>query len=112
MTARKLEKANWGPFLDHLSKSLAGARVEIEASSLPLGKHVQAEWLPLIGLTYDPKDDIVELALEGLDHLIHKPRDIYVEDATGLLANLEIVDAEGLTQAVKLKEPLMLPRHQ
>jgi hypothetical protein len=112
MTVRKLEKANWRPYFDHLSKTLTGSQAEIEISSLSLGNQTQAGWLPLIGLVYDPKDDIVELALDGLDHLIHKPRDIYVEDAAGLLASLEIIDADGVRQIVKLKEPLLLPRPQ
>src|SRR2546430_425850 len=57
----------------------------------------------------DPNDDIVEVALEGLDHLIPKPRDIYVEDAPGGLVALEIVDADEVRQIVKLRDPLMLP---
>ncbi|WOJ90037.1 DUF5335 domain-containing protein [Methylocapsa polymorpha] len=112
MTVRKLDKAVWRPYLDHLSKTLTGYQAEIEASSLALGNQAQTEWLPLIGLVYDPKDDIVEVALQGLDHMIQKPRDIYVEDADGLLASVEIVDGEGVKQIVKLKEPLLLPPHQ
>src|SRR5262249_44964390 len=77
--------------------------------SLSLGDQVEAEWLPLLGIAYDPHDDIVEVALEGLDHLIPKPRDIYVEDAPGGLVALEIVDADDVKQIVKLRDPLMLP---
>ena len=44
--------------------------------SLALGGQVQANWVALIGLVYDPKDDLIEVALEGLDHLIHNPPDI------------------------------------
>jgi hypothetical protein len=45
----------------------------------------QANWVALIGLVYDPKDDLVDVALEGLDHLIHNPRDIYIEQGNGLV---------------------------
>ena len=58
---------------------LEGKRAEIEVVSLRLGDQVEAEWLPLLGIAYDPNDDIVEIALEGLDHLIPNPREIYVE---------------------------------
>jgi hypothetical protein len=34
----------------------------------------------LLGISYDPKDDIIEIALEGVDHLIPKPREVYVEE--------------------------------
>ena len=91
---------------------LEGKRAEIEVLSLRLGDQVEAEWLPLLGIVYDPKDDIVEVALDGLDHMIRKPREIYVEDgAQGLLA-LEIVDADDVRQIIKLRDPLALPAPQ
>ena len=45
-----------------------------------MGNQVRSDWLPLIGVTYDPKDGLVEIALEGLDHMIRGPREIYVEE--------------------------------
>jgi Family of unknown function (DUF5335) len=93
MTARKLDKSEWKPFFDGISKVLGAKQAEIEVLSLDLGDQVEAEWLPLLGLTYDPKNDVLEVGLEGLDHLISKPRDIYVEDGGVGLASLAIVDA-------------------
>ena len=51
---------------DRLSKTLEGKQAEIEVASLSLGDQVEAEWLPLHGITYDPNDDLVEVALERL----------------------------------------------
>jgi hypothetical protein len=113
MPLARLETTQWGPFLNYLSKSLEGSWVEIEAASLALGAQVQNRWLPLLGLAYDPKDDLIELALEGLDHLIHRPRDVFVDQGSeALVASVEIIDADGLRQIVKFKEPLMLPPPQ
>ena len=110
MTTRKLDKTQWAPFFDGLSKVLLeGKQAEIEVASLALGSQVQAAWLPLLGITYDQNDDLVEVALEGLDHMIRKPREIYVENGAGALASLEIVDADGVKQIVKLRDQLMLP---
>src|SRR5215510_931260 len=109
MTIHKLEKAEWRPFLDLVSKVLPAKEAEIEVASLKLGDQVQAEWLPLLGLAYDPNDDIVEVALDGLDHLIPRPREFYVDNGAGTLSSLEIVDADGVKQIVKLRDPLMLP---
>ncbi len=109
MSLRKLEKPEWRPFLDVVSKLLEAKVAEVEVASLKLGAQVQAEWLPLIGITYDPNDDVVEVALEGLDHLIYKPREIYLENGAGELASLDIVDADGVHQVVKLKDQLLLP---
>jgi len=109
MTTRKLDKKQWRTFFDRVSTTLEGKEAEIEIASLRLGDQVEAEWLPLLGIAYDPNDDIVEVALEGLDHLIPKPRDIYVEDGPDGLVALEIVDADDVRQIVKLRDPLMLP---
>jgi hypothetical protein len=51
---------------------------------------------------YDPKDDLIDLDLDGLDHMIHHPRELYVENGLNV-ASLEIVDEEGVSQIVKFK---------
>jgi hypothetical protein len=109
MAARKLDKSQWRVFCDHLSKTLIGKRAEIEVASLSLGDQIEVEWLPLLGISYDPKDDIVEILVEGVDHLIHAPREFYVDESGGGLTSLEIVDGDGVPQIVKLRDPLMLP---
>jgi hypothetical protein len=58
MTIRKLEKPEWRPFLDVVSKLLEAKNAEIEIAALDLGDQVLAEWLPLLGITYDPNDDV------------------------------------------------------
>jgi hypothetical protein len=112
MTARKLDKKQWKPFFDDISKVLGAKQAEIEVLSLDLGDQVEAEWLPLLGLTYDPKNDVLDVELEGLDHMIPKPREIYVEDGGVGLASLAVVDAEGARQIVKLRDPVALPAPQ
>ncbi len=109
MTTRKLDKTQWRTFFDRLSTTLEGKQAEIEIASLRLGDQVEADWLPLLGIAYDPNDDIVEVALEGLDHLIPKPRELYAEEGPGGLTALEIVDADDVKQIVKLRDPLRLP---
>jgi hypothetical protein len=109
MATRKRDKKEWRSFFDRFSTRLEGKQAEIEVVSLQLGDQVEADWLPLLGIAYDPNDDIVEIALEGLDHLIPKPRELYVEEGAGGLAALEIVDSEGVKQIIKLRSPLMLP---
>lgn len=109
MAVQKLDKAEWHPFFDHMAKVLAGKRVEIEVASLALGAQVEAEWLPLLGIAYDPKSDVVEIALEGVDHLVRKPREVFVDLAAGGLISIEIVDGDGNRQITKLRDPVLLP---
>jgi hypothetical protein len=107
--AKQLEKSQWRAYFDRMSKTLVGKRAEIEVASLKLGDQIEAQWLPLLGISYDPKNDIIEIALEGVDHLIHKPREIYVEQEGLELSSLEVIDAEGVRQIVVLRDPMMLP---
>jgi hypothetical protein len=109
MTIRRLEKREWRPFLDGMSKILDTAVAEVEVASLNLGDQTEAEWVPLNGITYDPRDDIVEIALDGVDHMIRKPREIYVDNGAAGLTSIEIVNADGIKEIVKLKDRLMLP---
>jgi hypothetical protein len=113
MATHKLDKTQWKAFFDGLSEVLGPKRVEIEVLSLGLGDQVAAEWLPLVGLVYDPRDDMVEVALDGLYHLVKQPREIYVvEEEAGELLAIEVVTADGVRQIIRLKDPLALPAPQ
>ena len=55
----------------------AGGRVRTACKRDPLdGTPVRAKGLPLLGIVYNPNNDIIEIALEGLDHMVHKPREL------------------------------------
>jgi Family of unknown function (DUF5335) len=108
MASRRLEKSEWQAFLNRASKGLAGKSAEVEVGSLALGQQIQAEWVGLIGVVYDPRNDIVEIALDGLDHIIRQPKQISVEEIGAGLASLEVRDASGTVTIVKLRQPLLL----
>jgi hypothetical protein len=109
MPILKLEKREWRSFFDRVTKGLVGKRAEIEVDSLDLGSQIEAEWLPLLGIAYDPKDDVLEIALDGVDHLIAKPEEVYVDIGPTGLTNLRVVDRDGVSQIIQLRDPLMLP---
>ena len=110
MAATEIDRERWAPFLEGITNSLTGKQAEIEVVSLDLGDQIQAEWTPLIGIAYDRKDDLIEIALEGLDHMVRSPRELYIDYGVGDLATaIEIVDADENRQIVKFKDPLALP---
>jgi hypothetical protein len=108
--ATKLDKSTWQRYFDTLSKVVVGKQAEIEVASLKLGDQVEAEWVQFLGISYDPKGDELEILLEGLDHLIPKPREIYVEGSAPALSSILVIDNDGNQQIVKLRDPLMLPQ--
>jgi hypothetical protein len=101
--------SEWRSFFDRLSKGLLGKRVEIEVASLDLGDQITAEWIPMFGITYDSKDDLLDVALDRIDHLIRHPKEIVVEEGPMGVMSVAVVDKEGVRQMVKMREPCMLP---
>ncbi|MFS2134461.1 DUF5335 domain-containing protein [Duganella sp. Dugasp56] len=108
-TTSKLEKAAWKPYFDHVSTLLEGMNVGIEVASLQIGSQFAAEWLPLTGVVYDPKDDLIAIMAEGLDHMIRRPREVFIETKGVNLLSMEVVDADGVSQVIRFREPLKLP---
>jgi hypothetical protein len=112
MALRRLTKADWRPYCAHISRQLAnGERAEVEVVGLNLGDHYEARWVPLLGIAYDPKSDLFEIALEGVDHLIEHPRDVLIETTRRGIVAIEIVDDADVRQIVRLSEPLSGPPH-
>jgi hypothetical protein len=93
-----------------VTRGFRGKRVDIEVASLRIGFQPEARRLPLIGISYDPKSDVLELLLGELEHLIRAPREFYVDDEPLGITSLQIIDAEGVYQILTLRDPLMLPR--
>ena len=108
-TLRVIPKPEWRSYFDRVSKVLLGKRAEIEVATLDLGDQIVAEWLPMLGITYDSQDDLLDVALDRTSHLIRRPREIVVEESETGLKSVAIVDADGARQIVNLKDPLMLP---
>jgi hypothetical protein len=109
MAIRQLPKDQWKAYFDRVSKGLVGMRAEIEVVALNIGDQIEAEWVPMFGVSYDSKDDVLSIALDGLDHMISRPAETYVDEGATGLGSFEVVDADGVRHIVQLREPLMLP---
>jgi hypothetical protein len=109
MTIRRLEHGDWAGFCTYASRGWVGRWVDIEVASRQIGSQVEARRLPLFGMSYDPKDDVLELLVGELHHLIWAPREFYVDEAPLGVVCLQIIDADGIQDIVTLREPLMLP---
>ncbi|MFL6711906.1 MAG: DUF5335 family protein, partial [Sulfurifustis sp.] len=79
MPTHHLQRDHWQSYFDRISRHLGGEQVEIETAGLGLGDQLKQEWVLLNGLVYDPKDDVFEVVTDDVDHLIHHPKDIYIE---------------------------------
>ena len=112
---QNVPRDEWRPFFDRMSQGLLGKWAEVEAASLDLGDQIVAEWVPLLGITYDSNDDLVDVALDRANHLIRRPRQIMVEEADGGLKSVTVLDAgymvadEQVSLAVRRRTPADRP---
>lgn len=110
MTIHKLDKTQWRIYLDGMSKIAVGKRTGIEIASPRFGAQLQAEWLPLLGIVYDVKNDTIEIALDDLEHIVYTPQEMYIDDNSLCLSSMEIIDGEGAEHIIRFRDPLMLPQ--
>jgi hypothetical protein len=109
MAIRRLERNEWGQFCLRATRGFLGRQVNIETVSLEIGFQLEVRLLPLFGMSYDPKSDVLELLVGDLDHLIRAPREVYVDEALLGAVSVQIIDADGVRQIVTFRDPLMLP---
>jgi hypothetical protein len=109
MALIQLAKSQWQNYFDRVSKELSAKLVEVEVTGLKLGDQIEVDWLPLLGLSYDPKDDIMVVFVEGIEHNIQHPKQIDVEQDIENLYSMEVVDDSGEHHIMLLKDPLRLP---
>ncbi|HHI82460.1 MAG TPA: hypothetical protein ENJ99_04835 [Rhizobiales bacterium] len=109
MTTERIAKTDWEDYFNRVTKSLEGLQATVEVAALDTGDQIEAERLTLLGVTYDPKDDLLEVALEGLDHLIRHPRDIHITLEDTGITSIAVVDGNDREQIIRLSEPLLLP---
>lgn len=108
MPTRALVRADWRRYCDQVSKAIAGKRVELDVASLELGDQIEARWLPLLGIVFDARSDVLQIALEGVGHSIVSPRKILLEETERGLVAIEIVGADDTVDTLRLREPLRL----
>ncbi len=108
MGSRELEKPEWQSFCDRFSKALLAEPGANGTALLIVNNEAVAEWMPLLGLAYDPKKDHLEIILRDLDHRVRHPRTLYVDGGNKGIAGFEIIDCAGLRHSLALSHPLGL----
>lgn len=111
MPTLTIDKGNWQAYLDKVSKLLRG-EAEIEIDALSIGSQIEAEWLPLLGISYDKNDDAIDIILEGLDHRITHPTALYADQTADEIHSLEVLDSDDTRHIIRLRAPLMLTATQ
>lgn len=109
MTIRKLERSEWDGLCLRMTRYCSGMQAMVEVMSVEFGCQVEVHRSPMFGMSYDPRNDVLELLIGDLDHLIRAPRELYFDDSPLGRIALQIVGADGVRQIVTLQYPPMLP---
>ena len=109
MTTKKLERSKWRQYFDGVAKRLPTMRVAVSVLGARIGVQPEMEDSALIGITYDPKDGILEVATPNITHRIANPEEIYVREELGELTSIEVIAPDGTKQIIELKPLPALP---
>lgn len=99
MATRKIDKVDWSSYFTRATRQIIDGKgpkqAEIRILAPTTGAQVESDWKPLLGITYDHHDNLLEVAMEHLDHLIVHPDDIYVqEESDGILRSMEVIEGD------------------
>lgn len=108
MAIKKIEKTRWGTYFDTFSKTFLKddqpEYAEIRVLSEEMGVQPETQWMPLKGISYDQKGNILDIDLEELNRMIINPVDIYVDqDDTGWLTSIEVIESDGTKNIIEIR---------
>lgn len=102
MATKRLDEEEWGRYFDNAAGTLLGRKATVEVVAPDVGAQFAAVGVNVIGIVYDPKDKLLEVALDGMDHLIRHPQEIYVEETPRGLSAVEATDGSGRKHIVQI----------
>lgn len=111
-TTRRIPIDQWKDYFDHftsrhLMEDAPRAAATIEVLSPRLGDQFAAQTSRCHALAYDPRTDAFEVLLEGVDHHVDSPVEIWViEDdgeRDGFVSTLEVICSDGTQEIIHLR---------
>lgn len=108
MSIKEVEKKEWQEYFDEFSKKYLKDEepeyVEITVLDDSAGAQLESNWMPLRGITYDDKNDLLEIELDKLKRLIRHPEKIYVDEAdNGWLLSFEVIQRDGTKDIIETR---------
>ncbi|OWV99851.1 DUF5335 family protein [Rhizobium sp. R693] len=92
MSVTVLPKSEWTAYFSRLHKELEGREIKIEVLGATIGDQVLVRSAPLLGATYEPKEDALEISFKGMTHVVDRPQKISIQDDNGKIFAIEIID--------------------
>lgn len=113
-TTKEIPRTEWKEFLDRFSRVHENWLVTIEVVGPDLGDQIEAEELPLAGISYETKgseEGGIEILLGGkpdrhVAHLVPAPQRLWLaQDDQGIDRSLAIEEGEGRRTLINFRVP-------
>ncbi|KWV57224.1 hypothetical protein AS026_31325 [Rhizobium altiplani] len=88
-----LPKSEWAAYFSRLRKKVEGKEIKIEVLGATIGDQILVRSAPLLGATYEPKEDALEISVKGMTHVVDHPQKISIQDDDGRVFAIEVIDA-------------------
>ncbi len=108
--AREIPREEWQAYFEDFSRDQPDYLVRMDILGGETGAETEADGPHLAAITYDRKDDIVVIGLDGapdgvpeeVEHVIDRPAKITVDETGSGEIAFEIEDAEGTRTVLRL----------
>ena len=108
MAIKQIDRSEWRSYFDLFSKKFLKDEqpeyAEIRILSDELGAQPETSWTLLKGISYDPKDDILDISVDHLNRMVLHPYEIYVDqEVDGWLTSIEIIEKDGTKDIIEIR---------
>lgn len=108
MAVKKIEKIDWQEYFDTFAKLFLKddqpEYIGIQILSNEFGTQPETSWVPLEGISYDPKGNLLDVKVENLNRMILDPLEIFVdEDENGWIHSMEIIERDGTKDIIEIR---------
>jgi hypothetical protein len=111
----RLERPEWADYFQRLTARLEDG-LELEATLEVLADDMvgtEAEWLPLLSITWEGRDEQIAVALGGraerypaqLWHYVERPSMVWVHEYDGAPSAIALEDDDGILTLLQVRRP-------
>jgi hypothetical protein len=102
MPTKNLLPLAWQKYFDEFSKQLNQGLLHLEVIADELGDQVETDWVPIKGISYNPRTGELDIFTEHIDHR-SQPKSIMVQEIDGYVTAIEITDEADERNILLLK---------
>jgi len=111
MKTVQIGSKDWQEKFNLVSKKLDNRNIGIEINGLDIGHQIEAQSVHLKGLSYDPRDNVIQVISDDFEHAIRSPKEVFFTsngENIESIESIEIIDDQDRKQIVTFEAALLL----